>query len=408
MPAPNQILIYAELLSNIRQVTVACSLPTPSSSGTKAIISTDGQQLLVVHDGARQSLTMPERVSAPSMLPIPQPGTTNLAWRLPLGTATTARPALTPEAATPWSAQDVQPGSGVRCGACDATIVATDVLREWKNLPSENWAEMMEFWHCHKPQIRKHDDGEGHLQSRGYGATSRIAAQSAVGFVDLTSFMLSDTDIVQSSITGDIVESSTASRNLVPENIMHKGRASDAVPIRCSACNHQLGVQNQEMASVSLFKWEVAITERSQQLAPSRPTLPQCFSAMLLATMARSGSSKSVIIPMKTQAQQTARRSPDQALLNIWLFNGNITFSSTSESGSPLGAVKVFYRMVSQVDANEMLDSMTSNVQDILLPPGTIEVVKDKLRVSSHCMPQSDRKFKEWSIGLLERWVSEG
>jgi hypothetical protein len=72
----------------------------------------------------------------------------------------------------------------------------------WKDLPSENWAEMMEFWHCHKPD---HKHGEDHgdasgkadektLAARGYGASSVISAQEGVGFVDLTTLLFTESD----------------------------------------------------------------------------------------------------------------------------------------------------------------------------------------------------------------------
>jgi hypothetical protein len=69
----------------------------------------------------------------------------------------------------------------------------TGKIKAWKDLPSENWAEMMEFWHCHKPEDDHGKDHE-HLTSKGYGARSMIGAQLGVGFVDLTSFLFSESD----------------------------------------------------------------------------------------------------------------------------------------------------------------------------------------------------------------------
>jgi hypothetical protein len=82
-----------------------------------------------------------------------------------------------------------------------STIVEAGTLQVWKDLPSENWAEMMEFWHCHKPHEHKHGNDDDDLTNRGYGASSRIAAQSSVGFVDLTSFLLAESDVLKSSVS---------------------------------------------------------------------------------------------------------------------------------------------------------------------------------------------------------------
>jgi hypothetical protein len=73
----------------------------------------------------------------------------------------------------------------------------------WKDLPSENWAEMMDFWHCNKPDIHEpnessaresHLDGAGSVASKGYGADTKFAARITVGFVDITTFLLTNSD----------------------------------------------------------------------------------------------------------------------------------------------------------------------------------------------------------------------
>jgi len=88
-------------------------------------------------------------------------------------------------------------------------IVEAGKLAAWKDLPSENWAEMMEFWHCHKPEPQHHetkqDVGGGRnsqegraaqesLTARGYGANAAITAQRGVGFVDVMAFSFAEDD----------------------------------------------------------------------------------------------------------------------------------------------------------------------------------------------------------------------
>ncbi len=141
---------------------------------------------------------------------------TEFSWRLPLadpagaagGEQTQGRSSgLRHDSAVPWSALDLVPGCEVRCRTCRAVVVEQGKLAEWKDLPSENWAEMMEFWHCHKPDHHHHDadkngvDSAGHgkatptgLAARGYGASSTIAAQRGIGFVDLMAFAFAEED----------------------------------------------------------------------------------------------------------------------------------------------------------------------------------------------------------------------
>ncbi|KAI0459727.1 ubiquitin-conjugating enzyme E2-binding protein [Xylaria acuta] len=395
--APSQrILIYAELLSNIRQVSVGCTLPTPVSETTRATIAADGRALTVAHDGSSETIQLPESVAPFSRLPIRESGGgTGLSWRLPLVTPTTGRaqPAA-PEESAPWSATDLEPGSTVVCRTCKSTIVDAGMLKVWKDLPSENWAEMMEFWHCHKPHSHNHSNDEEHLTNRGYGASSRIAAQPGVGFVDLTSFLLADSDLVTSSISA----SAGTDR---PGN-----ETKATTTLHCTSCKANLGVRNdQDALSISLFKWQVLVRQQNQtnQELPA-PSLAQCVSAMLLATMARSGCSKSILLPIKAQASRGAKSkdaSQVRELLNIWVFNANIAYSSTEASTSPASAIKVFYRTVSRQEADKMLDSITSDVQDISLPSEAIMTITELLSKSNDFVPETDREFKEWAVGLL-------
>ncbi|KAI1490600.1 ubiquitin-conjugating enzyme E2-binding protein [Biscogniauxia mediterranea] len=404
MTSPHHILIYAELLSNIRQISIGCTLPTPSSSTTKAVVSPDCLGFTVKHDGAERSIPLPGRVAFPSQLPVQKTGLTNISWRLPLaGSRDRIQNASVSEEAGPWSAGDLAPESAVCCRACKTPVVEAGVLKTWKDLPSENWAEMMEFWHCHKPHDHKHTDDE-HLTSRGYGASSKITAQSGVGFIDLTSFLLSPSDISDSAVTPSL-NSDTVEGNQLTEQNPSNGLKSHNQVIFCSSCKSQLGMWNNQISSVSLFKWQVSVDRRHGEGSAVDPSLSHCISALLLATMARSGCSKSIIIPARSEDELVSNRpASEKSLLNIWVFNGNITYSSTEEARSPINAVKVLYRMVSQDEADKMLDAMTSDVQDISLPTKAIEMLIELLDKSNGNIPLGERKFKDWGVGLLEKW----
>ncbi|KAM0258410.1 hypothetical protein ACHAQJ_003887 [Trichoderma viride] len=186
--------IYAELLSNIRQVSVRATLSSPSDSTTKAEILDDGHRIQVHHQGQVKALDLPASVLVRSTIPIPEQCSQDLAWRLPVPVAETELTRFSAEnQSVPWSSTDIKVGSCICCRHCDHVVVQRGRIKSWKDLPSENWAEMMEFWHCHKPHEPEHHDGET-LSKRGYGANSSITAQSETGFVDLTSFMFSESD----------------------------------------------------------------------------------------------------------------------------------------------------------------------------------------------------------------------
>lgn len=193
-PPKTSILIYAELLTNIRQITVKTCLPTPADNTTAAEIFGDGRKFRISHNGATAELDLPATVPVKGALPVSHKGSADLTWRLPLQPARAPERQFLPEnQVLPWSAFDIKMESPVSCRACGQLFVQRGTITSWKDLPSENWAEMMEFWHCHKPV--EHDKPEdGSLQQRGYGAASAITAQPGVGFVDITSFLFVESD----------------------------------------------------------------------------------------------------------------------------------------------------------------------------------------------------------------------
>ena len=196
------IAVYAELLSNIRQISLAATLPTPGDESTRAMIAADGFDFALSHRGQTRHLKLPTKAAiAPSMLPIQKPGATALSLRLPVDADYLSRNPTLQQGMTLWSATDLEAASGVSCRQCGVSVVKPDSV-VWKDLPSENWAEMMEFWHCHKPDVghnhsHAHNNAkadEASLASRGYGASSTISAQKGVGFVDLTTLLFAEAD----------------------------------------------------------------------------------------------------------------------------------------------------------------------------------------------------------------------
>jgi hypothetical protein len=193
-------LIYAELLSNIRQVSVIAWLQTPSNQETRATLSDDRLQLKLAHNGATALLVLPVQVAAVSGLQQPKLGSREISWRLAMpSTASTNNGADSADnVSAPWSAGKLSEQSQVSCRKCGNILLAAGGVQSWKDLPSENWAEMMDFWHCHKPSVPKRGTSNGdsdiRLEGKGYGANIRFMARRGVGFVDLTYFLLAKED----------------------------------------------------------------------------------------------------------------------------------------------------------------------------------------------------------------------
>ncbi|KAK4181187.1 ubiquitin-conjugating enzyme E2-binding protein [Triangularia setosa] len=402
MSFPSRCSLYAELLANIRQISLAASLTSPSDASTRVAVAADGSTIELTHHGEVHKLTLPAKTPlSGTLLPIDQRqrGTTALSWRLPLGATVPAQVSSTD--IPTWSATDFEAGTQITCRQCNAVVVEEEATKVWKDLPSENWAEMMEFWHCHKPD-HGHDDGhdndhshdehsgksdENSLAARGYGASSIISAQPGVGFIDLTTILFAESDcrnITYSSSTfeqgkpniGDLPATNTRSLNVL-----------------CSSCHSQLGFYVFRTAAVTLLKWQVSC----KSISGSAPGITECLAATIISTISRSASSKSLIMPINETESEGK-----QIVIYAWVFNANIVYSSSNgANGTP--AIKLLYQRISREEADKMLEEVTCEAQEINLPAMGIERVVEHLEESNGLLPEKERVFKEWRVGLLTR-----
>lgn len=220
VPPPCTIppVIWAEYLPKLQKVSILVELPTASTWKTKVIVGQDSLLLTVFHEGIVTQMNLPVPIAmrdehlAMGFRNRDQinPGHMSLQWRVNAADAVikaAERAAVNGQNAlrVPWSAADLITDADVVCRDCQSVIISKGKIKEWKDLPSDNWAEMMEFWHCHKPTDKKKENiapvdattngdnenktSDDKLASRGYGANSAITAQSGVGFVDLTKFL---------------------------------------------------------------------------------------------------------------------------------------------------------------------------------------------------------------------------
>lgn len=173
----------------------------------------------------------------------------------------------------------------------------------------------------------------------------------------------------------------------------------------CRNCKTETGLFDVLTAAVTLFKWQIGC----QTILPTRgPTASECLVATLLATISRSGSSKSVITahihsPTAPTELQSSKNMPQ--VLHLWVLNPNVVYSSSSVPRRRV-ALKILFQRINSEDANKMIESMVSDVQEITFPKEAIESSLQQLEASSLLLPVRERCFKEWRVGLLERWQS--
>lgn len=228
------LYLHAELLPNIRQITLYISLSqTPPIKGIRPEIRLSESCKAVtvvlpapfehvsetiklparVSDATRQALNANGAQTAPS-----KPGYSgsgqDYSFRMqidPNEQALMPREELTDDH-VPWTAADMSSSTRIRCYACGTPFLNESSLRDssqgwiWKDLPSGNWAEMMDFWHCHKPDPHEDDAKdeataalkieEANAQVKGYGASSRVEAIPGNVLIDVATFLLAESDCV--------------------------------------------------------------------------------------------------------------------------------------------------------------------------------------------------------------------
>lgn len=199
----SSITLYAELLLHIRTVTLFASLRSVHTRETKARLESEGCAITVTHEGASATLRLPIQVEGggDASLSLPAlPPSKELTLRLQIEEreGSNMLGALRSEErkanVVPWGGVALSAAEEVTiyCATCHAVVVPKDTIREWRDLPNENWAEMMDFWHCHKPdEHHLHDHAqEEAIGQKAYAAGNRLQATKGVGFVDLGSFLL--------------------------------------------------------------------------------------------------------------------------------------------------------------------------------------------------------------------------
>ena len=188
------IYLYAEVLANIRQANVYACLPSNKNDGTKIDVGADKKSVKVSHDGEVASVCLPAGFSASTRLNLLSNQSKEVTIRLELldSESTDSTDHLVGHD-SPWPAKVLTMQSKIRCVRCAQILLVEGDLNEFRDLPSQHWAEMMELWHCHRPYVEGSTpvkDTEATAGAKGYGFAAKIKAREKVIYVDHTTFLM--------------------------------------------------------------------------------------------------------------------------------------------------------------------------------------------------------------------------
>ena len=206
--------LYAEHLLNLRQVTVFVTLPSPSNDETRVQLSTAVPVITITHNKSSTDLNLPCAVSQGLGPSIPEIGTKDLSFRfkaLPSDSSSLSKSTNHHL----WSAPELAAGVQVGCAKCKQSL--TECMSEWKDLPSGGWADMMDFWHCNKPDV---PNGVAHTagNAKGYAADTLLGPTSGCGLVDVSSFLFARGDCTGVEVSGSFRLLFLPSKYALPSN----------------------------------------------------------------------------------------------------------------------------------------------------------------------------------------------
>ncbi|KAI9370715.1 ubiquitin-conjugating enzyme E2-binding protein [Aspergillus egyptiacus] len=407
--------LHAEYLPNIRQVSLQIALPR-SADPTPQISLSESRRAVTVSVSASRSengygisetIKLPARV-APSSARILSArraengmttGTRELSYRMQVDDDVTQRSPVDElmDSFVPWAAGDMSGFTKLRCRRCDGVILDEPASASasappesdkekwgwiWKDLPSGNWAEMMDFWHCHKPDPPE-DHGSGgaprqvedvNSNIKGYGASNQVLASPGTVLVDVATFLVSEQEC--------------------------KGVEKDSEELICK-CGALIGVEDPVAKGRRLFKTSLSAgspsTEDDGETSWESHPAELVVAAQLLELIERESARRFIVHCGNADG------------LLIWVFNPDMRYSTSSSEHSITSqrAMKIFFQVTHK--AEDMLHpepgkTSSLSMEELRLPKDTFNGLSNALEASNGMLPQSARTFqREWRVGILPR-----
>ncbi|KAL4939468.1 ubiquitin-conjugating enzyme E2-binding protein [Aspergillus oleicola] len=419
------LTLHAEYLPNIRQVSVQISIAGKTTAPPEISLSESRRAVTLSAtfsscgskpDHVAETIKLPARVKEGSrrLLGGAGIGAREFSYRLQVDDDELAKRSPLEEhmdSFVPWSAGDMASSTKLRCAQCEGIVLDTPNETTnapspeqnyeslfmgwvWKDLPSGNWAEMMDFWHCHKPDPPKEHDTDGkeiedaNSKVKGYGASNQVLATPGNVLVDVATFLVADTDCKGLK---KATKEPTDDSLLPPE-----------VELVCDSCDALIGVEDTIAKGWRLFKTSLAAsfpsTENADEVTWERHPTELVVAAQLLELIERESARRFIIHCGKKDG------------LLIWVFNPDMRYSNATSQHSITSqrAMKVFYQAAADVETilhPEPGKASPLSLEELRLPVDTYEALMTALEASNMMTPTSARTFqKDWRVGILHRF----
>lgn len=250
----------------------------------------------------------------------------------------------------PWTAKEISNAQGdFKCKKCNSEIIKHSKIQKVHPMPSELWSEMMEFWHCHKP-----NEGEEFLSQK---ISQRFNSFSPREF----NLLIGSYYIIVNPKDWELQED-----------------------LKCQ-CGETLGEMDSNLNNFKLFKWKLQWGIDQQEFNPFK------FVTLKLEDDINSTAIRFYVITVK-------ERKP----ILVWCFNSGIDVNLNGQQYQ--NCLKVFYKLGDDVEQFIKDQELIGLHRYTTIKIEWTEVFDDFLRklteINSN-LPSSQRHFNDWFIGYI-------
>ncbi|GAO46226.1 hypothetical protein G7K_0461-t1 [Saitoella complicata NRRL Y-17804] len=346
---------FAELLPRLHAMTVTVIL---SRSASVAVSAGSSNVLHVNHGDAHITIPLPD---------VPQELQTTcdtkqdgmLSLRLPVSSKVAKTNTSDP---IPWQSSSLK-SAQITCSGCSSTLLTNTEDLQWKDLPSEFWAEMMDCWVCHRGGSDHEHDGQP-VNPSG----EMFWAKPGAGFVGSTYFLISPKDLQNTKVRGQ----------------------DEGTAVACRECEKVLGAMTP--GGVRVPKWNVAVNGAKHPAS-------KFVAAELLESVDAHATYHFLL-----RSEDGTGTGPEA--LRIWIFNPSLHITLgvahpntplTNEAAvtAPTRVMKVLYRLV---DGENTDTAPEENVESLTYANDVLHVIREGLKASTDRLPQGLRKFGRWDV----------
>lgn len=223
-----------------------------------------------------------------------------------------------------------------------------------RNMPSEHWAEMMDFWHCHKPH-------EKDAKFNPAYAVSQFKPNSGEILFGQEYIMVNNNDLK------------------IPVNDEEVVLTPSGTPLG-----------KREGDSTKIPKWNLQF-DGPDTLITVDPVQVLLFS---MSELTNSHASHQFLLCDETESDKNLKPA---AL--VWIFNRNLTYTLSGVEGKQHGT-KVYYATDSTL-INELSEGR-DQVEQVFYPRWVLDAFVGRLQDSNSRLPEQSKKFLKWQMGLLD------